>query len=267
MVKKGFCFLILFFLLSWPIFKVDAFILPSNFVVKKITENNGKAGYLIEQTLNLRFPNGTISLQEIVSLDSENLITIQTKSQSDSKLKIDFIIKYQNGKRDNGLSVKSQSKEFFEPIIYSRNPDFLTKKIEAVFQMPLIEIPNRLSRFDGIVAFAFGKPTPVESKLELPGFWIEQDTFLIRKIRFSSEASLEQSDFMTGPKGLTISKNKLLKWDQSEATIQISKVHEKTKSTLQIKHLQIPTQTKFQIESTENSELAKAVKDFYERFR
>jgi hypothetical protein len=244
-----------------------AFLLPSKFILKKTTENNGKGGYFIEQTVNLRFPSGAITLQEVINLESENLITIQTRSQVDSPIKLDFVIRYQNSKRDNGLTVRTLSKEFFEPILFSRNVDFLTKKVEDIFQKPLLEVPVRFSRFDSVVSFAFGKPTPAESKSDLPGLWIEKDSFLIRKIRFSSEAYIEQSDFLSATKGFFIAKNKLIKWNQSEAIVQVSKVHEKNKSTILTKQLQVPTQTKFQIENLDSSDLAKSVKDFYERFR
>lgn len=248
-------------------FQALAFIPPNDFILKKVIENNGKGAYLVEQTVNLRFPTGTVSLDETVGIDSENLITIYTRSKPDSLIKVDFVIKYQNYKRDNGSSVRSLSKEFFEPILFSRNADLLSKKIETLFQLPLVDVPNRFSRHEGVVAFAFGKPTPSDSKIDLPGFWVEQDTFLIRKIRFGSEAYLEQSDFVSSAKGLLIAKNKFIKWDSSEATIQIHKVHEKNKSALLNKNLQIPTQTKFKIEGLDSSEIAKSIKDFYERFR
>ncbi len=86
----------------------------------------------------------------------------------------------------------------------------------------------RLSRVGGVVTFAFGTPAPVGEEAP-PGLWVEQDQFVIRKIRLPSRAEIGAEKHTGFSKGLFFPKTRFVKWDNKQVQINTLAVAPRTK--------------------------------------
>lgn len=127
--------------------------------------------------------------------------------------------------------------DFFEPYLYFRTTakyleHFVKQKIlppSAARERPRIsniatykpapEIGVRLGRTGGSVAWVFGEPTPVDAKNAFPGAWIEQDSFLLKKIRHLSQAEMTLSEHSPAGGGLRLARERSIVWRSGDANI------------------------------------------------
>ena len=87
--------------------------------------------------------------------------------------------------------------------------------------MPPNEPFVRLARSGGTINYAFGSIATGEAAHTHPrGLWIEQDQFVLRKIRFHSGAELSAERYSNYSRGLDYPRKRTLQWENQTVNIQ-----------------------------------------------
>lgn len=270
---------------------VWAYIPPSKMILQRTVENSGSGVYAIDQ--EVQFSNGTdtLSWREIWLVENERtmrLTVAPSKEQSD-KLKIQYV--YNGGQKWSlGPSKKSESQkiseDFVERWFHFRHAENFQN---ALLQNKIIsEVPKslpapkkgkttdepkyepenfvRLARSQNVVTYAFGETTPTQEEKLLPGLWIEQDLFLIRKIRWPNQAEITADDHAPYAKGLHFPKTRVLKWGPNTVTMKVlNVVPRKGNMNNFFQPQSLDYMTTF--EGIQSSPLKPMIEEFYTRFR
>jgi len=270
---------------------VWAYIPPTKMILQRTVENSGSGVYAIDQ--EVQFSNGTDTLawREIWLVENERtmrLTVAPSKEQSD-KLKIQYV--YNGGQRwllgpTKKRESQKISEDFIERWFHFRHSDSFQN---ALLQNKIIpEIPKappapkkgkqsdepkyepenfvRLSRSQNVVTYAFGVATPPQDEKLLPGLWVEQDLFLIRKIRWPNQVEVTADDHAPYAKGLHFPKTRVLKWGPNTVTMKVLNVVPRSgnmNNFFQPQSLDYVTT----FEGIQSSPLKPMIEEFYTRFR
>lgn len=196
--------------------------------------------------------------------------------------------KVEPGKDTKTTSLPS---DFFEPYLFFRTTTkylehFVKAKIlppSAARERPRVgniatykptpEVGVRLGRSAGAVAWVFGEPTPVDAKNAFPGAWIEQDSFLLRKIRHLSQSEMTLNEHASSGGGLRLARERSIIWRSNDPNV--TEPRAVTIKVTSVKHYPDKSlAAQFLPSSITANELraarlpdAPAVREFYTRFR
>lgn len=267
----------------------EAYVPNSRTIVGRLARNHGKGLYIVEQDVNFRTVGEGLTLRErwvVENGDSMRVQVFTPQSSGGQAVRLDML--YKDGKRigpdmKGGFKTTSMPSEMFEQFFHVRSSkgffDAITRSglvpssfpvakpafnINAKTQpAPTPEAFVRLGRIAGVVAYVFGEPTPVDSTKSLPGVWIEQDAFVLRKLRFPSEAEIT-ADRHSTQSGLRFPRTRVITWGANTAEIRVTSVKSLSASAA----APFLNQTSFQAD-LKNARLPtdEQVKEFYSRFR
>ena len=119
----------------------------------------------------------------------------------------------------------------------------------------------RLSRAGGTIAYAIGTPSPEDQ--ELPGFWIEQDQFVLRKFRLPTKAEVTADKYSSYARGLMYPRTQVIRWGNNQVTVQTISVSSRTKDAFN----QFGQKAATKMEALNSLPAAATVEEFYKRFR
>jgi len=269
----------------------QAYIPNSRTIAARLARNNGKGVYAIEQEVQFRTGSDSATLRERWIVENGETMRLWVSSVSGQPARFDAV--YRDGKRtapDFAGNVRTANvpSEFIERYSHARtSSDFLSSLVRAqvVPQSFLRERPRfttanmkaetkaesageplvRLGRTGGVVNYVFGEPTPVDSSKNLPGAWIAQDSFELRRLRFPSQAEMTADQYGLQAGNLMFPNQRIVTWNDHTAVIRlisVKAVDAKTASaalnpasitTMEAKGAKLPDQAQ--------------VKEFYARFR
>ncbi|MEN0058888.1 MAG: hypothetical protein AAGB31_08640 [Bdellovibrio sp.] len=230
-------------LLMGVVFHAEAYILPTRTILQKTSENAGSGIYAIEQEVQFTGGDGTFSVKETWLIDSDRTMRLTVSGSKDlqSSFRLQFI--YAGGQRwslvNNSRKSETISADFLEKFLNFRSPEiFATSlannkiipagvmnkkpagKISADFKYEP-EAWVRLSRAGGVVNYAFGIPSSPEEKQGQPNLWIEQDQFVVRKLRLPSQAEMSANNYNQFARGLHYPRSRTIRWDNNTVTIRL----------------------------------------------
>jgi hypothetical protein len=247
---------------------VSAYIPPTRVIFQKMTENSGSGGYEIIKEVHFNHPEA-FPLKETWKIENERMFKV-TIEPLNSTNKEKMHILYVNGQRavitNQKREVSKLSIEHAERLFHFRNVENLAAYF-ANLQVLSSASGNldlaRLNRAQGVITYGLGKKTPEGSSSLLPYLWIEQDRFVIRKVRFENGTEVRTEAFQTYPRGLYHPQEINLKWGDKSARIKTVSVTLKKwpKDTFQINKLE--DSQKFLSEQLVDS----TSQEFYKRFR
>jgi hypothetical protein len=250
-----------------------AYIPPTRVILEKTSDNAGTAAYQIER--EVRFSNYEIpNLKETWYVENDRtmrlivtpLVTPQPGVQPPK-----FTVLYAGGLKHilwgNSKEAVKVPEEMTERLFHFRRVENL---IQYLNQLHILTSTQgnldlaRLNRSQGVVNFGIGKPSEEGSKVASPYLWIDQDAFVIRKIRFSEDTEMTANNYQVHTKGLNYPSVVHLTWADQ-------KVRMNTLSVTMIKKF---PPTFFQTSQLEDSKPFQqsfsrwnAVIEFYKRFR
>lgn len=251
----------LFFLLS--LFTASfafGFIPTSKTILIRTAKAHGKGAYIIEQDVTLKVEGEPITVRETWTVvNAETMrVSVSRRGSTDNPVRLDIV--YRGGKRtflDSTGTAKSIniSSEFIEPYFFYRTSNSLQSSLQKARIIPAdfgkvprqIVSPNpkniknpkekddaplisinepyvRLSRTAGVVNWAFGK---VDGDTG-PGIWIEQDAFVIRKIKFPTAAEVQADQYQAFSGQLKFPRERTIKWGNYSATARVISVRAAT---------------------------------------
>lgn len=251
------------------------------FILGRVAQNNGKGSYQIEQEVQFQTLGDPVVVKETWLIDSEGsmkLTVAGTKELKDT-FKLQFVYgggtrSWQSGTQKNS---KRLTEEFFERYFHVRSAEsFANQMIQmklitpAVFQKKVlknvkdVDISSepfvRLARSGGAVNYAFGPLSAAEGSAQSPGLWIEQDQFVLRKIRFNSGAELSAERYSSYSRGLDYPRKRVLQWENQTVNIQTLSVSPRSGGGF-------GNLEPSRMDGLENLSAKNMITEFYNRFR
>jgi hypothetical protein len=263
-----------------------AYIPPTKMILHKVTENSGAGPYAIEQLVEFSQGLDPLMVREnwVIENDHSMRLTVTGEKSLKNSLKLQFVYAgaqrwaIENGTRTASAISREQLQRFFHfkntealasfllkeqilPNNYLVRKTLPAKSSEIMFQP---ESWVRLARLGGVVNWAFGSPS---SDTELmPGLWIEQDQFVIRKIRLGTQAEITAEGYKEFSKGLLYPEKQSIKWNNNSVSIRLVSVKSlQAKSFQSIQPSSLDNQN--HTEGLNQNPSQTAVTEFYSRFR
>lgn len=248
-------------------------------ILSKVAANNGGPnGLIIKRTVTLKEDNSTAS--EVWTIANADLMKVDASGSNPDGSKWSFEILYKDGKRatsttEGGLKSFPFSPEFYEPLLHYRSMRALLSKLVSMQMVPTWagnsaqESFITLDRLKGSLVYVMGAGEAKNTQAP-PQIWVEQDSFVIRKVRLGSQIEVEfdnvknygKEDEKGKPLQLKIYQPDMqtLYWKNNTVTIQNNSLE--LVSTAKIAPL-------FKIDKAAQARLPENVnlKEFYSRFR
>lgn len=144
---------------------------------------------------------------------------VQSQSLSDSWWMPFFHFRYSKPMRSRMVALKmvpaaSLSPRKVTPPTKGKSLDFIYEEQDFL----------RLSRSGGAVAYAIGTPSSPDGKVTPPGLWIEQDQFVVRKLRLPSQTEVSADQYSRYPLGLWLPRTMQIRWGDRSAQVHVSRV-------------------------------------------
>jgi len=274
-----------FLLLLTPVFAF-AYIPPARMILQRTAENSGSGIYAIEQEVQFNNVQDSLFLKEtwIIENDRTMRVTVTGTKELKDQIKLQFI--YAGGQRWSQNTARESrriSEDFLEKYFNFRSTDQLGATLMQLKILPTTAfakkpIPKnldnlkyepddfvRLSRAGGVPNYAFGTPSPADNGVN-PGIWIEQDQFLVRKLRLPSQVEVTADNYNQYARGMNYPKVRTIRWGQNTVTIRLIGVTSRPANTANaFQPTSLDTSTK--LDGLNNQPARDAVIDFYSRFR
>jgi hypothetical protein len=264
-----------------------AYIPPTKMILQRVAENSGSGTYTIEQEVQLSVGLEPIYLKETWVVENERNMRLTVTGTKDLKdlVKLQFV--YTGGQkwrlRDGRREASKIPEEFTERYFHIRSTENLIAYLQQLKILPSLSgrksVPKkgedfkyesepfvRLGRSEGTISYAFGSPTPPDQKVLNPGLWVEQDQFLIRKIRFPTQAEVTAENFAPFARGLNFPKLRTIQWNQNTVYVRLLNVAGKSAAgpqAFQAASLEVP----YTVKNLPNASAQTLIEEFYSRFR
>jgi hypothetical protein len=266
--------LFVFFNLVLFWFSASAFVPRGLLILGRTVENAGKGSYQIE--LEVQFPNGqeNLSLKETWQIDNENNLRLTVVGMKDWRDKVLFSELVNGGSKQTASGSSRITTEFLERYFHYRSVDNLAQSlIQMKIAPPALLTPKaiqvkkpgdfqaenfvRLARAGGVVNYAFG----AAAEGEQPGLWIEQDAFVLRKLRLPTSVEMTAERYAQFGRGLQYPRARTVRWGTSSVQIQTLNVVAKNKEAIK----PFKPENNLSLLAGQPAELL--VTEFYQRFR
>lgn len=299
--------LFVFFLSAFIFAEATLASIPSSrTIVSRLARNSGRGVYVVDQEVRFSGPEGLVLRERWLVQNAESMrLTVQGEKSGEYR----YDALYRDGRRTSTTPALLFSSDpaktepgrdprtlnvgadFFEPYLYFRSSAkyieyFIRSKIlppsaaggraritNINTYKPTPEVGVRLGRTAGTVAWVFGEPTPVDGKTAFPGAWIEQDAFILRKIRLASQAEMSLSEHAAAGGGLKLARERTIVWRSNDpsvlepraATIKVISVKNLPEKSLAPQFL--PTSISASELKSARLPDAAVAREFYSRFR
>lgn len=244
--------------------KVWSYVLPLDFVVKQTISKTGRIPIAIEQEVIFRTDTSSAKVNESWLIEGDRNLKLSAQGVEALKENIRINALYNSKNKTTVLGKNKQLNavppEFFQRLLFIRSAD----AFNAYLQELKISSQVRLSRADGRVCVTIGEPSSAEKASAQ--IWIDQDEFFIRKIKFSSGATLELSDYTKITQDFYLAKSQKMTWGQFSAEIKVKSFSYKTPISLTQFNPQNFDQNS-EINFPEANKLSLMINEFYARFR
>ncbi|WP_295901445.1 hypothetical protein [uncultured Bdellovibrio sp.] len=220
-----------------------AYIIPTRTILQKTAENAGSGIYAIEQ--EVQFSNGeeTVAVKETWLIDSDRTMRLTVTGAKDlqNSFKLQYI--YNGGQKwsmaNNNRTSARVPEDFLEKFLNFRNPEIFANTLAHLKMIPASAFQKkpvgktaadfknepeswvRYSRTGGVVNYALGVPTPVDQEQNYPGIWIEQDQFVVRKLRLPSQVEMSANNYNQFARGLSYPRARTIRWGNNTVTIRL----------------------------------------------
>jgi hypothetical protein len=234
-------------------------------IFSRLARHSGKGAYVIEQEVQFRSLSEPVILRERWVVNGGEVLRVSANSPKSATEQYRFEAVYRDGKRTlsdgkGGTRAATLSQEFIEPYSHYRTGRSFVEALVFSRILPTSALkektkPPRLGRSNGVITWIFGEPTPVDAGKLNPSAWVEQDAFVMRRLRFPSQAEVSFDNPSSYANGLRLARDRTVTWENNTVTIRV----------LSVKPTSEPSSTS----SLAAAKLPDAgpVKEFYSRFR
>ena len=243
---KKYILLILFTLL--PVSSM-AYIPNLQMIFERTAENNGHGFVLIDQEVILPADPKPYVVREQWLIENENILRVRVQGEKDLKGLLDMTIVY-NYNRKYLLNEKEQkvtaplSDLFLEPLFHFRKVNYLKNKVSTWGIAPAHAVQSlsreainhsespylRLSRSGGTITYFIGTPS-TKNSTQHPGLWIEQDQFVLRKLRLQDGTEVVAKNYKKYGAKLRMPRHRTLSWKDKVVQINLRSVRSASSSS------------------------------------
>lgn len=210
-----------------------AYLPQPRMILYRTSENHGSGYYQVESLVEISSSQGNKSFRETWWIENDSTMSVLVKGENASGAPFETLISYDgNGKATFSDRVQKETlpTEFFEKFWLSRSIDHLGKLLisKQIAPSSILQRRNppknlneptyhiepylKLARVEGLINWEITTGAN-------PAIWIEQDQFLIRKIRFEEKSEVRAPKFSAYAKGLRYPKTRVVKWGDNQATL------------------------------------------------
>ena len=274
--------------------KALSYIPSSDFILKEVLKNHGRSNYLIQQEITFPIEKTQKVVHETwhVTVNKKQNLQLHLSAKSEGlyieRLYINNMMYHKENKKS--LKKSKWSLEFMEPWFIGRslqklqktmmahkmtgtsalnwNPSLFasspkTNSKEKRESLTDVQVPIKLSINQGQVMYTYQRDE------KGPGLWIEQDKFVIRKVRLKTNAEFLASRYLEHTGYLKLPQHRILIYDDISIPIKTTRVsrlsdNKKLQQKLSLQNFRRSQKNTTQWEEDETSSL---IKDFYSRFR
>ncbi len=268
----------------------NAYIPRSQTIFSRTARNGGKGAYVIEQEVHFRSLAEPVTVREHWVIENgENMrLTAYSPKGAKENARVDAL--YHDGKKtsaDGGgtLQITPNSPEFIENFEHYRSGRSLLEALVRSHVVPAAIMRERsrpttaniasyhpqaepyvrLGRENGTVSWIFGEPTPIEAPHLNAEAWIQQDGFVLEKIRFPSQSEISADRFATSAGNLRLPRERTITWNNNIVSIRVISVKSMPATSVG-KAVSPGSITTADARAYHLPEIP-AVKEFYARFR
>jgi hypothetical protein len=264
----------LFFLVMAFSLQSHAFIPRASYVLDRLVSNYGKPPYEINLDVEIAAEPEALTFKETWIVIDQNNMSLKITGTKSLKGLVEGLINYRNGSRQSTLKAQSEA-VFFEPFFHAKNvEDFVKLAAEyrllpknALAKKPyknpktnevIFEPFVRFARLSGLSNYLYFDPSQPTGSA---GFWIEQDSFLLKKIKIKDGLEMEISKSSQFARGITYPSERTVKWGQEVARLRTSSVVARAKEGF------VSGQPTFKIDTQILSDQRQKIEEFYSKFR
>ncbi len=248
-----------------------AHIPEAQMIMSRTAENHGRGVYEIEQDVVFQVEPEPITVRETWLVDGENSLRLKAEGRGPLAGRFYYSALYKGKQRfiSQGAQTKAgrMPSDWFEHFFnfrYSKNlRQWLTEW--KMIDNKASESSLRLARVGGSIAYAFGDAAQSGQSTLPAGLWVEQDQFVVRKLRLPSQVTIRADDYVRYPLALYLGRNKTISWDKYSVQVRVNQVQSFGRSKDKAQLLEL---ARFRTEkaSQELPEI-EVLKEFYTRFR
>jgi len=281
-------FVISFLTVIFAAASAHAYIIPTRTILQKAVENAGSGIYAIEQ--EVQFSNGDeqIAVKETWLIDSDRTMRLTVTGGKDlqNSFKLQFL--YSGGQKwslaNNTRKSEKMPEEFLEKFLNFRNPEIFANTLAHFKIIPVSAFQKkpaaktgaefkyepeswvRYSRTGGVVNYALGVATPVDKDINYPGLWIEQDQFVLRKLRLPSQVEMSANNYNQFARGLSYPRARTIRWGNNTVNIRLISASARPQTAVTLFQ---PTSldTNLKWEGINSLPAKDVITEFYTRFR
>lgn len=223
------------------------YIPPLRLILSRTTDNHGKGITRVTQNVIFSQNNSSFIVKETWLSDGGQKLLLVASGQNEVGQKFQFQSFYQQNSRhfidaSGARKVSKAGDDWFEDLFLLRSSDSLLARLyalniapaDAIRRQPEItNIKNivhpveafvRLSRSGGKVAYGISMRPPAQEDSIEPGIWIEQDGFVVLKVRLPSQSVITASDYKGYGEGFQLANQKEVQWKNQRVLINTTKV-------------------------------------------
>lgn len=245
-------------------------------LLEKTTENNGRGIYQIET--EVQFPNGaeSLSLKETWIIENENSMRLTVTGMRNWREQVLFSAVYSGGQKNAGGTTQRVTTDFIERYFHFRNTENFANALvqlqivpQSIFQPKAVRANQkhveyqvepflRYSRTGGVISYAFG---PANTDKTLSGLWIEQDQFVLRKLRLPTGAEVVADKYSVFTRGLHFPRSRTVRWSNQNIQLQTLSVTGSNREQLRL------AKSENNLNLLAGQPAESLVREFYQRFR
>jgi hypothetical protein len=267
---------------------LHAYVPPLSTILSRTTDNHGKGFARITQNVIFTQKNSSYIVKETWLVDGAQRMLLIASGQNDLGQKFQFQSYYNGLNRhfvdaSGARKVSKVGEDWLEDFFFHRSSDGMIARMHALKMIPAealrrqpdvynlknvthpVESFLRLARTGGKVAFAISSVQPTSDEPKDPTLWIEQDGFVVLKVRMPSSATASASDYKSYSDNFQFAGQKEIMWGTNRVLINTTKVETFPRTHSIGKDLSINTPS-----TTTGVLLLPAIdgiQDFYSRFR
>ena len=225
-----------------------AYIPDYQMIMSRTADNHGRGIYLIEQDVVFRGDPDPLVVHETWWIAGENAMRVNFEGRGSLKGLIQGAITYDATEKqwyEEGTSLKTArlSEDWAEPFFHFRYSKNIKAKLVALKIAPPESLKPRgvsvkdgteftygaqsfirLARSGGTVSYAIGGLSAPDDASQTPGIWIEQDQFVVQKIRLPSTALVKAEQFSRYAEDFWLPKTRTISWGPNSIQIHVGAV-------------------------------------------
>lgn len=250
-------------------FSANAYIPKLGTILGRIANNNGATNALLLQR-SVFFKDDNLACNETWYISNADAMKVVVTGKNADQTDWSFEILYKNGKRqattgDGEIKTYPMSPEFFEQLLHYRSARALQSRLENYQILPAGAATATaasyvgLDRYRGAVMYKFGAQETKNAQPP-PFLFVEQDSFVTKRLRLGSQIEVEFSDSTELDEGaIKQPTQQTILWKNTTVVTKIMSLEKIPQNKIN-SHLKFETK-KAKLPENEN------IKEFYSRFR